>query len=88
MFHLFNASGVKPQRLFSMSDYDETIEWATKQVKGIEEATIIDWLMCKENPDFYCTELCSARKSGCPNGAVQLGSKRRRDDDYDGFREE
>ena len=80
MFHLFNESGVKPQRLFSEQDYNEAIEWATKQIKGIEEYTVLDWLVCKEKPDFYCWELCSARKSCC-NGVQP--NKRRKDDAYE-----
>lgn len=87
MFHLFNEMGVKMSRLFSMDSYNETLEWATKQIKGIEKNTVLDWLMCKENPDFYCTELCSARKN-CPNGIAPLGRKKRKDDDYEGYKDE
>ena len=79
MFHLFGADGVKPQRLFSKDQFNETIEWATKQIKGIEEYTVLDWLTCKETPDYFCWNLCSARKE-CPNG-VQPTRKRRDDSD-------
>jgi len=83
MFHLFNEGGVKPQRLFSMQDYNEALAWATKQILGIEEASIIDWLTCKEKPDFYCWQLCSARKA-CPNGVEpQRKSKK---EEYEGFK--
>ena len=86
MFHLFNEGGVKPQRLFSQEQYDETIEWATKQIKGIEDYTVIDWLVCKEKPDFYCWELCGSRKE-CPNG-VMPNFKSKKKDEYDGYKEE
>ena len=88
MFHLFNENGVRPQRLFSLQDYRETINWATEQIKKIENYTVMDWLTCKETPDFYCTELCACRKNGCPNGAVPLGSKKRKTEEYEGYKEE
>ena len=83
MFHLFNADGVKPQRLFSMQDYNDALNWATTQIVGMEEASILDWLVCKETPDFFCTELCSARKA-CPNGIAQLGKKKPKEE-YEGY---
>ena len=86
MFHLFNESGVKMQRLFSDDQYNETIEWATKQIKGIEDYTVLDWLACKEKPDFYCWELCGSRKE-CPNGVMPTFKKKRKDDEYDGYKE-
>lgn len=85
MFHLFNENGVKMERLFTLEDYREAIDWATTQIKGIEDCSILDWLVCKEKPDFYCTELCSVRRN-CPNGVVKLGSRKRKDDDYEGFK--
>ncbi|MBP5423905.1 MAG: PD-(D/E)XK nuclease family protein [Paludibacteraceae bacterium] len=84
MFHLFNESGVKPQRLFSVDQYDETMEWATKQIKGIEEYSVIDWLSCKEKPDFFCWYLCSSRKE-CPNGVVPDFRKKKKEEEYEGF---
>lgn len=86
MFHLFNADGAKPMRLFSEENLNEVLEWAAKQIKGIEEYTVLDWLTCKEKPDFYCTELCGARRS-CPNGMAKLGPKKRKDDEYEGYKE-
>ena len=85
MFHLFNENGVKPQRLFSEQDYKDALMWAEKQIIGIEESSVLDWLECKENPDFYCTELCGARKN-CPNGVAKLGSKKRKTEEYEGFK--
>ena len=84
MFHLFNEGGVKPQRLFSTQDYDEALEWASKQIIGIEDASIVDWLTCKEKPDFYCTELCSARKN-CPNG-VSTTKRTKKAEEYEGYK--
>ena len=87
MFHLFNESGVKPQRLFSREQYDEALQWASKQIKDMEEYSVVDWLVCKEKPDFYCAELCGARKC-CPNGVAPWPQKKRSNDDYEGFKDE
>ena len=87
MFHLFNEAGVKMQRLFSKEQYDEAIEWATKQIKGMEEYSVLDWLVCKEKPDFFCWELCSARKA-CPNGIMPDFRAKKRKDDYEEFNDE
>ena len=88
MFHLFNEDGCKMQRLFSLEDYRETIKWATEQIQKMEEYAIFDWLQCKEKPDFYCWEICSGRGS-CPNGVKpNFKSKKRQDDEYEGFKEE
>lgn len=87
MFHLFNESGVKPQRFFSVQELEETLEWATKQIEGIEGYSVIDWLACKDEPDFYCTELCNARKI-CPVGMLPLGYKKRQSEEYEGYKEE
>lgn len=83
MFHLFNESGVKPQRLFSVADYNEALEWAAKQIKGIEEYTVLDWLMCKEKADYFCWNLCSARKQ-CPNG-VEPNRRSKKNEEYEGY---
>ena len=85
MFHLFNESGVKMQRLFSMDQYNETLDWATKQIAGIEGYTVIDWLTCKEKPDFYCWEICSSRKV-CPNGVMPTFRNKKKDE-YEGYKE-
>lgn len=88
MFHLFNESGAKMERLFSLDDYRETIKWASDQINGIENYAIFDWLECKEKPDFFCWYLCSARKS-CPNGVVpNFKSKKRKDNDFKEFDDE
>ena len=84
MFHLFNEMGVKPQRLFSQEQYNEAIEWATKQIKGIEDSSVLDWLVCKEKSDYFCWELCSARKQ-CPNGVMP--TKRPKKEEYEGFKD-
>ena len=86
MFHLFGADGVKPQRLFSKEQLEETMEWATQQIRGMEEYSVLDWLVCKETPDYYCWEICGARKQ-CPNG-VKPNFKKKRSDDFDEFKDE
>ena len=85
MFHLFNEGGVKPQRLFSPTDYDEAIEWASKQITGMEDASIIDWLTCKEKADYFCWNLCSARRS-CPNGVEP--SRKPKKEEYEGYKDD
>lgn len=87
MFHLFNESGCKMQRLFSEEQYQEAIGWASKQIKGIEEYTVLDWLTCKEKPDFYCWELCGARKN-CPNGVMPNFKSKKRNNDFEDFKDE
>lgn len=87
MFHLFNEGGVKMERLFSEEQLKETTEWATKQIKGIEEYTVLDWLTCKEKADYFCWNLCSARKS-CPNGVQPDFRKKKKDEEYEGFKDE
>lgn len=67
MFHLFNEEGKKVQRAFTEQDLNDTLSWATEQIQKIEGFTMLDWLECKEKPDFYCTQLCSARRE-CPQG--------------------
>lgn len=85
MFHLFNNDGLKPQRFFSQEEYNKTIEWATNQIQGIENYSTLDWLMCKETPDYFCWNLCSARKQ-CPNGVQP--KRRKKTEEYEGYNEE
>ena len=87
MFHLFNESGTKPQRLFSEQDLKETIEWATKQIEGMENYSVLDWLICKETPDYFCAEICSARRN-CPNGVAGLKPKKYKSEEYEGYKED
>ena len=86
MFHLFNEGGVKPEKLFSKEEYDQAIEWATKQITGIEESSVLDWLVCKEKSDYFCWFLCDA-KNQCPNG-VQPTTKKKQKDEYEGYKNE
>ena len=61
-------------------------DWATHQIEGIEGYTVLDWMQCKEKPDYLCWNLCSARKA-CPNG-VQPNFRKKKKDEYEGFGEE
>ena len=83
MFHLFNENGVRPQRLFSEEEYKDALDWATKQIEGIENYSVIDWLVCKENADYFCWNICSARKV-CPNG-VQPDFRKKKKEEYEGY---
>ena len=86
MFHLFNEGSLKMERLFTIDDYRETIKWATEQIKKIEKYTIIDWLQCKEKPDYFCANLCSCRNV-CPIGCTPL-FRRKSDDEFEEFKGE
>lgn len=86
MFHLFNENGVKPERLFSIEQYNETLDWATKQIVGIEECSVIDWLVCKEKPDYFCWNICSARKL-CPNGVQPDFKSKKKTEEYEGYKD-
>ena len=70
-FHLFNQEGLKVTRPFDEAKYNEVMEWAGWTIQEIEDATMIDWMECKEIPegkmDMYCTQLCGARNQ-CPQG--------------------
>ena len=85
MFHLFNEGGVKPQRLFSEQDYNDALSWASKQILGMEEASIIDWLTCKDKPDYFCWNICSARKA-CPSGVEP--SRKSKKEEYEGYKDD
>ena len=86
MFHLFNEAGCKMERLFSLQEYRETIQWASNQIKGIEDYSILDWLTCKEKPDYFCWQICGARKS-CPNGVEPPPKYKRKNEEYEGYKE-
>ena len=86
MFHLFNEGGVKMERLFSMPDYKDALEWATQQIHGIENTSIVNWMDCKQKPDFYCWHLCSGRHV-CPNGIEPTRRKKKQDEEYEGYQE-
>lgn len=85
-FHLFNEGGIKPQRLFGLEEYRETIKWASEQIQKIEDYSVIDWLQCKEKPDYFCWNLCSCRRQ-CPSG-VQPDFKSKKRKDFDDFGED
>ena len=85
MFFLFNENGVRPFRLYSEQDYNEAIDWATKQILGIESCTVLDWLQCKEKGDYYCWNLCSNRGT-CPNGIEP--SRKYKNEEYEGYNNE
>lgn len=74
MFNLFKEQGLKMSRVFSETDYLQTLGWAEEQIAKMEEYDFVDWLATKEvqpgKPDFFCTELCSCRKI-CPNGHMK-----------------
>lgn len=87
MFHLFNENGLKPQRYFTKEQYDEAINWATEQILGIEGCSVLDWLVCKEKADYFCWNICSARKS-CPNGVQPDFKSKKKKEEYEGYKDE
>ena len=78
MFNLFKEpdNGLV-QRVFSQQDYDATLAWATDTIKMIESNEMMDWLESKEEPDFFCNNICSVRDY-CPNGVLETRPKGRR----------
>lgn len=78
MFHLFNAGGIKPKKSFELYEFRESLSWATDCIKKIEDYTVLDWLSCKEDSDFYCNELCSVRKY-CPRGSERPKTKKEKE---------
>lgn len=75
MFNLFKEDGLKAQRPFIKEEYNNTIKWATDCIYRIEEFDILEWLQSKQDPDFFCNELCAVR-SNCPIGTIKPKSKK------------
>ena len=69
MFNLFNELGMKPERPFDMTQYQNALQWATEMVNRIENYSMLEWLETK-NQDFFCENICSVRHV-CPNGVPQ-----------------
>lgn len=67
MFNLFKEDGLKVERKFDESQYNDTMNWAKEQIEKIESFELIDWFETKDKPDFFCQNICSCRKI-CPNG--------------------
>lgn len=80
-FHLFNQEGIKVKRPFDLSEYERVMKWAADRIMQIEEASMLEWLECKEKPDFYCWELCPYRKETCPNG-IRPPTKKKETENY------
>ena len=68
MFNLFKEGGLKKERPFTKTAYDETMRWAEQQIEKIEQFDVQDYFDAKES-DFFCWELCSVRSS-CENGKM------------------
>lgn len=69
MFNLFKE-GMLDEQPFDVRIYNETLHWATEKIHEIEDRDFISWLEQKEEPDFFCNEICSVRKY-CPNGMLR-----------------
>lgn len=78
MFHLFNADGEKQKKPFELSEFRESLQWATDCIKKIEDNTVLDWLSCKGDADFYCNELCGVRRY-CPRGSERPKTKKEKE---------
>lgn len=76
MFNLFKE-GLLDEQLFDKRTYNETLQWATEKIHEIEDRDFISWLEQKEEPDFFCNEICSVRKY-CPNGMLKPQPKGRK----------
>lgn len=69
MFNLFKES-MFDEQAFDENAYAESLQWATEKIKEIEERDFISWLEQKDEPDFFCNEICSVRQY-CPNGMLR-----------------
>lgn len=76
MFNLFKDGQLK-DRSFSEEEYADALAWAARQIEKIESFELIDWLDMKDEPDFFCNEICSVRKY-CPNGVLRPTPKGKR----------
>ena len=76
MFNLFKEGGDKAERPFTLKQYEETMKWAAETIERIESYDVIDWMEAKEQ-DFFCTEICSVRKS-CPNGVTKKTQRKKK----------
>jgi RecB family exonuclease len=76
-FNLFKENGLIDVADFSEEDYEETMQWATDKIMEIENRDFLSWLDQKEEPDFFCNEICSVRKY-CPNGELKPKPKGRK----------
>lgn len=64
-FNLFKENGMLIEKPFSETDQLEAMSWAKEQIDRIDFYDMLDWLKCKEKPDFFCKEICSVRMH-CP----------------------
>lgn len=60
-FNLFKENGMRMSRPFTVEAFKEAEAWAGNIMDQIEEFEMLDWLAQKENPDFFCQNLCSMR---------------------------
>lgn len=70
MFNLFKEDGMRMSRPFTEAAYKEAEAWAGNIMDQIETFEIMDWLSQKDEPDFFCQNLCNMREHcslGQPN---------------------
>lgn len=76
-FNLFKENGMIDERPFDKEEYQQTLQWATDKILEIENRDFLEWLDQKEEPDFFCNEICSVR-AYCPNGSLKPTPKGRK----------
>lgn len=69
MFNLFKENGLKQSRPFSMEVYNETMDWAVRQIEKIETYDLMEYFETCE-PGFFCENICSVRNL-CPNAITK-----------------
>ena len=67
MFNLFKEEGLRVSRSFTKTDFDDAMAWADGIMTKIENFEMLDWLAQKDEPDFFCQNLCNMRDH-CANG--------------------
>lgn len=81
IFNMFRAGEIIEEE-FSLQEYEKALSWAKHTInmvyedKSFEDKILTEYLSKKKtiedykNPDFFCTELCSPRKS-CPRSKIK-----------------
>lgn len=69
-FNLFREGGTIVDKQFTMDEYNKVLGWAEKLINEIEENDMFRSIEMKDQPTFYCNELCDVRK-GCTFGSTR-----------------
>lgn len=74
-FNLFREGGVIKEKPFDMAEYERVLHWAEKIISSIEEGDPFSMIEMKDEPSFYCNNLCDMRKT-CAFGTAKIARKK------------